>query len=346
MQPLIQNDVSLAAFNTFGIAARARHFVRVASVDDLAALREHPVWRDTRRLVLGGGSNVVFTGDFDGLVVHIALRGIEHLGEAGAGDDAAHLVAGAAGEGWDAFVRHTVTAGWPGLENLVSIPGSLGASPVQNIGAYGLELAERFAWLDAFDVESGRVVRMDAADCAFGYRDSVFKQALAGRAIITRVAFRLPKRWRPRRGYADVEARLRSAAIEEPTPQRMLDVVSAIRRDKLPDPAETGNAGSFFKNPIVSRATFEALRQDEPDIVGYREPDGRTKLAAGWLIDRCGWRGRAIGDGRAAVHDRQALVLVNRGGATGADLMELAAAIQGDVRRRFAITLEPEPVMV
>ena len=340
----IRNDVSLAPFNTFGIAARARYLVEVGSIDELAWLRDQSVWADERRLVLGGGSNVVFTGDFDGLVVRIASKGLQHLGE----DEGHHLVEAAAGENWDAVVRATVDRGWPGLENLALIPGSVGAAPVQNIGAYGLELAERFAWLDAFDVDDGAVRRMSVDDCAFGYRDSVFKHARSGRVVIVAVVFRLPIEWRARRGYADVEARLRADGSGEPTAQRMVDVVTAIRREKLPDPATIGNAGSFFKNPIVAAATFDALRAVEPGIVGHPDGDGRVKVAAGWLIDRCGWRGRSRpgSNGRAAVHDRQALVLVNRGGATGADVMDLAKAVADDVFDRFAIRLEIEPLIV
>jgi UDP-N-acetylmuramate dehydrogenase len=344
MRPIIRNDVCLAPFNTFGIAARAKRFVRVESLDALRALADHPVWSGEPRLVLGGGSNVLFTRDFDGLVVHLATRGIEHLGD----DGCAHLVAAAAGEPWDAFVRTTVARGWPGLENLALIPGSVGASPVQNIGAYGLELASRFAWLEALDVDDGTVRRMDAAACAFGYRDSVFKHALRGRVVITRVVFRLPGRWTPVAGYADVAAALATAAIDAPTPAQMVEVVTAIRRAKLPDPAVLGNAGSFFKNPVVPAERFASLRAVDPDLVGHPEADGRIKLAAGWMIDRCGWRGRSLAgsDGRAGVHDRQALVLVNRGGASGADVLALADAVRDSVVSRFGVALEPEPLIL
>jgi UDP-N-acetylmuramate dehydrogenase len=316
----------------------------VASVAELQALRDDPVWSREPRFVLGGGSNVLFTRDFDGLVVQIAMKGVEHVG----GDDDAHFVAAAGGENWDGFVRTTIRNGWPGLENLALIPGTVGAAPVQNIGAYGIELAERFASLDALDLASGEVRTMDAVACAFGYRDSVFKHALRDRVVITRVVFRLPKYWSAVRGYADVESRLADAAIDAPTPRQMLDLVTTIRRDKLPDPAKIGNAGSFFKNPIVSRATFDALRVASPDLVAYPEPDGRMKLAAGWLVDRSGWRGRSLAGstGRAAVHDRQALVLVNRGDATGTEILELANAIRQSVTERFGITLDAEPLIV
>lgn len=343
MRPILQRDVPLDRLNTFGIAARARLFARVDTLDALHALRADPAWTSERRLVLGGGSNVLFTGDFDGLVVQVALRGQQRLGD----DGHAHLVAAAAGENWDGFVRDTVRDGLPGLENLALIPGSVGASPVQNIGAYGIELAERFAWLEAMDVDSGRMLRLDADDCAFGYRDSVFKNGLRDRTIITRVVFRLPIAWQPRVDYAGLRERFVDGG-ETPTPTAIVDAVTAIRRSKLPDPAVVGNAGSFFKNPVVTADAFDALVAAEPGIVGHVLPDGRVKLAAAWLIDRCGWRGRSLdgASGRAAVHDRHALVLVNRGGASGAEIVALARAVRDSVASRFGVALEPEPSIV
>jgi UDP-N-acetylmuramate dehydrogenase len=338
----LQSDVSLARFNTFGIDVKARLFVRVESVAALHALRAQPLWNDGPRLVLGGGSNVLFTRDFDGLVIHIATGGHRHLGD----DGEAHLVEVQAGESWDGFVRTSVANGWPGLENLALIPGSVGASPVQNIGAYGVELAERFAWLEALDLDTGETKWMSQDDCAFGYRDSVFKRSPKHSLVITRVIFRLPKRWQPSRDYGDVRMRLEREGIADPTPQQMVDVVTAIRREKLPDPAVIGNAGSFFKNPIVDAATWDALRAREPAIVGHSQADGRVKLAAAWLIDRCGWRGRSLPGSRASVHDRQALVLVNRGGADGADIVALATAIRHSVQDRFGVDLEPEPLVL
>jgi UDP-N-acetylmuramate dehydrogenase len=272
----------------------------------------------------------------------VATTGVRHLGD----DGSAHLVAVEAGESWDGFVRSSLAAGWPGLENLALIPGSVGAAPVQNIGAYGIELAERFAWLEVLDLATGRVATMDAPACAFGYRDSVFKRALRDRVAIVRVVFRLPLRWAARLEYADVAARF----ADDPTPSAIdvADAVRAIRRAKLPDPRVVGNAGSFFKNPVVDAAIFDALRAREPAIVGHAQADGRVKLAAAWLVDRCGWKGRSLagGSGRAAVHDRQALVLVNRGGATGAEVVALAAAIRDDVADRFGVVLESEPTIV
>lgn len=336
---LLLPNYSLRAHNTFGFDARARWFSRIESPDRFVAALRDPRVAGMPHLLLGGGSNVVLTRDFDGIVLLVALAGKRLVRE----DDAAWYVEAAAGENWHAFVAWTLANGFPGLENLALIPGTVGAAPIQNIGAYGLEMAERFDSLRALELATGQTVELDAAQCRFGYRDSVFKREGRDRFAITSVTFRLPKQWTPRAGYADV-ARALEARAGEPTPQAIFDAVVAVRRAKLPDPATLGNAGSFFKNPVVDAAAFEALRRREPDIVSYPQPDGRIKLAAGWLIDRCGWKGRAVG--AAAVHERQALVLVNRGGATGAQLLALAQAIQHDVHERFGIALEPEPVVV
>jgi UDP-N-acetylmuramate dehydrogenase len=255
-------------------------------------------------------------------------------------------------------VTWTLAQGWPGLENLALIPGSVGASPVQNIGAYGVELQDRFESLDAVDLQTGQSFTLHAAQCAFGYRDSIFKHppaapgmGLAGKALITRVRFRLPKPWKPVLGYADLERRMAQAGITDPrqvSAQQIFDWVCDIRRAKLPDPAVLGNAGSFFKNPTVTPEQCADIIARDPKVVHYPLPDGSVKLAAGWLIDACGWKGKAVGN--AAVYDRQALVLVNKGGTlnpvTGGEVMTLARAIQTSVYERFGIRLEPEPVVI
>ncbi|TAL92031.1 MAG: UDP-N-acetylmuramate dehydrogenase [Paraburkholderia sp.] len=330
----------LKAHNTFGFDVAARYACSIEHEAQLAAAVNDPRVAALPRLVLGGGSNVVLTGDFDGLVLLIALRGRRVVRE----DDDAWYVEAAAGENWHAFVAWTLAQGLPGLENLALIPGTVGAAPIQNIGAYGLEMCERFASLRAVELATGEAVAFDADACRFGYRDSFFKREGRNRFVITSVTFRLPKAWAPRAGYADIARELSARGLGDAAPdaQAIFDAVVAVRRAKLPDPLELGNAGSFFKNPVIDRARFDALQQREPDVVSYRQPDGSVKLAAGWLIDRCGWKGRAIG--AAAVHDRQALVLVNRGGATGADVLALARAIQADVLARFGVELEPEPV--
>jgi len=336
-------DASLRERNTFRVAARARLLVEVTDAAALPALfAQLHARHEADVLVLGGGSNVLLTRDWPGAVVTPALRGIGILSETGG----TALVRCAAGESWNDFVHWSLAHGLAGLENLALIPGTVGAAPIQNIGAYGLEMCERFAWLRAVELASGESVEFDARACAFGYRDSFFKREGRDRFVITSVTFRLPKAWQPRANYADLARQLAAdgyhADGKEPDAQAIFDAVVAVRRAKLPDPLELGNAGSFFKNPVVNADQFEALKSREPDVVSYAQPDGRVKLAAGWLIDRCGWKGRSIG--AAAVHERQALVLVNRGGASGADVLALARAIQHDVLERFGVELEAEPV--
>jgi UDP-N-acetylmuramate dehydrogenase len=329
----------LRGHNTFGFDVRARLACRIARAEQFALAARDARAAGMRKLVLGSGSNIVFTGDFDGLALIVELAGKRLMRE----DDEAWYVEAQAGENWHAFVAWTLSMGWAGLENLALIPGTVGATPIQNIGAYGLEMCERFAALNAVELATGASVEFDAEDCRFGYRDSIFKREGRERFAIASVTFRLPKAWAPRIEYADL-ARELDARGAAPTPQAVFDAVVAVRRAKLPDPLLRGNAGSFFKNPVVEASTFDALREKFPDIVAYRQPDGGAKLAAGWLIDRCGWKGRAMG--AAAVHERQALVLVNRGGATGADVLALARAIQADVGERFGVALEPEPLVI
>ncbi|WP_323121063.1 UDP-N-acetylmuramate dehydrogenase [Burkholderia alba] len=333
-------DYPLRTHNTFGFDVTARLAARVDAVDQFAALARDPRVAGLPVLVLGGGSNVVFTGRFDGLVLLNETRGRTVVRE----DEHAWYVRAGGGENWHAFVAWTLDRHIPGLENLALIPGTVGAAPIQNIGAYGLEMKTCFHSLQAVELATGEIVEFDAAQCAFGYRDSFFKRDGRGRFAIVAVTFRLPKVWVPRLGYADVarELALRGVDAGAATPRDVFDAVVAIRRAKLPDPLEFGNAGSFFKNPVISAERFAVLREREPDLVSYPQADGQVKLAAGWLIDRCGWKGRTLG--AAAVHDRQALVLVNRGGASGTDVLALADAIRRDVLGRFGVELEVEPV--
>ncbi|MGF6568193.1 UDP-N-acetylmuramate dehydrogenase [Paraburkholderia sp. GAS333] len=337
----------LKAHNTFGFDVRAQFACRIEREEQLMVAVRDPRAAGLPRLVLGGGSNVVLTGDFGGLVLLMAMRGREVVRE----DDDAWYVEAAGGEPWHEFVAWTLSQGMPGLENLALIPGTVGAAPIQNIGAYGLEMCERFASLRAVELATGEVVELDAQACQFGYRDSFFKREGRERFVITSVTFRLLKVWQPRAGYADLARALAAGASASaapgsddalPTAQAIFDAVVAVRRAKLPDPLELGNAGSFFKNPVVDAAQFDALKLREPEVVSYPQPDGRVKLAAGWLVDRCGWKGLAMG--AAAVHERQALVLVNRGGASGAEVLALAKAVQRDVLARFGVELEAEPV--
>lgn len=340
MDLLLETDVPLAPMNTFGVAARAARLVRVHSQADVRRLVDHPQLGIQPKLVLGGGSNVLLTTDPQQLVVKVEIEGLRVLLD----DDDATIIEAGAGVKWHELVRWSLAQGYAGLENLALIPGTVGAAPVQNIGAYGLELADRFHSLDAVDLTTGRMVTLDAAACRFGYRDSLFKRELAGKSLITHVRLRLPKPWVPRIGYADLERHFAKLGLSHPSAQQIFDAVSAIRRAKLPDPALLGNAGSFFKNPVVNRTIRNEILQDFPEIVSYPLDDGTYKLAAAWMIEACGWKGRALG--HAAVDARHALVLVNKGGASGREIKVLAEAVQQAVLQKFGITLEFEPVVV
>ncbi len=355
---LVEKNVPLQPFNTFHIVAKAQALVRINSEADVLALLADPQWAAQPKFVLGGGSNVVLTGDVKPLVLKVEIMGRRLVQET----PRHFIVEGGAGEGWHDFVAWTLAQGYPGLENMALIPGTVGASPVQNVGAYGVELQDRFESLDAIDLQTGKLFTLNAAQCAFGYRDSVFKHGAAvpvdahqvlglkDRALILRVRFALPKAWKPVLGYADIERKMVEHACPHPTAQQLFDWVCAIRRAKLPDPAVIGNAGSFFKNPTVTAEQCADIIARDPKVVHYHLADGGIKLAAGWLIDSCGWRGKSVG--QAGVYEKQALVLVNRGagsdgnGATGGEVMTLAKAIQTSVYERFGILLEPEPVVL
>jgi UDP-N-acetylmuramate dehydrogenase len=336
----IEERVSLRTYNSFGLPALADRLVRIRGDADVRRVLGHPRLGTARKFILGGGSNVVFTGDVQALVLKIEVAGRRLLEST----PTHHIVEFGAGEPWHAAVDWTLGQGWPGLENLALIPGTVGAAPVQNIGAYGVELKDRFHSLDAVDLMTGRTVTLDAAACRFGYRDSLFKQALAGKSVITRVRLALPRRWQPMLGYLDLERKAVETGIAQPDARTIYDWVCAIRSAKLPDPALIGNVGSFFKNPVVTADQGRDILGRDPAIVHYPMPDGSIKLAAGWLIDACGWKGKGIGG--AAVYDRHSLVLVNRGAATGGEVVTLARAIQESVYGRFGIRLEPEPLVV
>jgi len=336
----IAHDQPLDSFNTFGLAARARHYLRVTDASQLAALRADPDLSSLPRLVLGGGSNMVLTRDVDGLVLHMVGQGRAVLGE----EQGRILVRAQAGENWHGFVQYTLEQGLGGLENLSLIPGTVGAAPIQNVGAYGVETKDVFHSLRAFDMASGELRTLDAAACRFGYRDSLFKHPAGRDLIVLDVTFALPVAWQPNLRYAELANAAREAGLEHPTPQQIGQLVESIRRRKLPDPKQIGNAGSFFKNPVVSGAACARLLEHFPDLVHHAQPDGTEKLAAGWLIDQCGWKGRSLG--AAGVYPKQALVLVNLGGATGLDVVRLAEAIQSDVAARYGVALEPEPVFI
>ena len=344
---LVEKNAPLEAFNSFHIVAKAHTLAHITSEADVRELMSDPQWAQTPKFVLGGGSNIVLTGDVKPLVLKVEIRGCRVVDETA---KAVVLEAGG-GENWHDLVLWAVQQGHYGLENMALIPGTVGAAPVQNIGAYGVELQDRFESLDAIDLQTGNTFTLNAAQCAFGYRDSVFKHGGGGasmglkdRALILRVRFSLPKPWKPVLGYADIEKKMAEHGCSQPTAQQLFDWVCAIRRAKLPDPGVLGNAGSFFKNPTVTTEQCADIIERDPKVVHYRMLDGSVKLAAGWLIDSCGWRGKTVG--QAGVYEKQALVLVNHGGATGGEVMTLAKAIQTSVYERFGIVLEPEPVVV
>lgn len=354
----LEKNVSLASCNTFGIAAHADYLLRIRHADQLSDIAGQIARADAAFangwLAWGGGSNIVLASEH----VRPAILKMENQGIALVDETHDHwIVQAAAGERWHDLVTWTLEQGFGGLENLALIPGSVGAAPVQNIGAYGLELKDRFHSLDAVDMRNGQTLTLNAAQCRFGYRDSVFKHApsspddagLAGRAVITRVRLALPKAWQPHLHYSDLQRKMHETGMRAPSAQQICDMVLAIRRAKLPDPTATGNAGSFFKNPVISAQQCADILAREPLTAHYPLPDGSVKLAAGWLIEACGWRGKHMGN--AGVYPNQALVLVNRYAetgirATGAEVLQLARAIQESVRQRFGIQLEMEPMVV
>ncbi len=338
--PLVfTSDVSLKPYNTLGIDVPAARWVCLDQLADLPALLADADFQAQPHLILGGGSNIVLTQPFTGTVVKVGLRGIRCVAEEG---DAV-LVRAAAGESWHDFVRHTLAQGWYGLENLSLIPGSVGASPIQNIGAYGVEVKDRIHTVEAVSLTTGATRCFTAAECRFAYRDSIFKQEEAGKWLITAVTFRLSRVPVLMTGYGDICTALAQAGVIAPTPLAVSDAVIRIRADKLPNPAVLGNVGSFFKNPVLPATQATALSAHYPDLPCYPQADGQVKCAAGWLIDHAGWKGKTL-DG-AGVHARQALVLVNLGAASGEAVLALAQHIQADVLARYGVSLEIEPLV-
>lgn len=337
-----QENYSLLPHNSFHIDCPARYFASFSSVEQLSELGEFAFPRQVvaPALVLGGGSNILLRGPVDGWVFHNQIKGIQLDREE---DDQVWVSAGA-GESWHQLVMHTIGNGWGGLENLSLIPGSVGAAPMQNIGAYGVELKDSFYSLEAWHLADRRLVRFSAAECEFGYRESIFKKAAGGQYIITRVQFQLSKTPRYNISYGAISQELEKMGVQELSLRAVSDAVIRIRRSKLPDPAQIGNAGSFFKNPSIPSTQFEIVKKEFPEIVAYPNHDGSVKLAAGWLIEQCGWKGYRSGD--AGCHERQALVLVNYGHATGTEILELSQQIQDSVREKFGVELEREVNLV
>lgn len=330
-----QTNFALQAHHTFGMEVRAERFVEYASVAELKAFLADPSALSGRWLHIGGGSNLLFKGDYHGTVLHSAIRGYQVVAE----NDTSVEVRVGAGVVWDDFVAETVARGWYGAENLSLIPGEVGASAVQNIGAYGVEAKDLIVRVETVEVATGADRIFTNEECGYAYRQSCFKHELKGKYIVTYVTYRLQKQPVFHLDYGHVRAELEKRG-EEPTLDHVRRVIVAIRQDKLPDPKVQGNAGSFFMNPVVPRSQFEALLQFYPEMPHYEVDAERVKIPAAWMIDRCGWKGKRVG--RAGVHDRQALVLVNCGGATGEEMMDLAAQIQASVFERFGIHISPE----
>lgn len=332
----VQPQVSLKVYNSFAVDVAARWFAEAHDDDQVREALAYARQRQLPVLLLGGGSNMLLTADVEALVLRMASRGIRVLQD----DGERVLVEAEAGEPWHPFVQWTLQQGLVGLENLSLIPGTVGAAPMQNIGAYGVELKDLFASLTALDRRSGELREFSLGDCGFAYRDSLFKQQ-TGRWVILRVRFALNRTAALHLEYGPLRQRLAEQGVTAPTAVDVSQVICAIRSEKLPDPAVLGNAGSFFKNPMVAVELAQRLSAEHADLVAYPQADGRVKLAAGWLIERAGWKGFREGD--AGVHRLQALVLVNYGQATGQQLLALAQRIQADVFRRFAVELEIEP---
>ncbi len=335
----ILQDVSLQPHNTFGLEALARQWITITSTKQLQELLRDPNYQSVPKMVLGGGSNVLFTQDFEGLLIKIAIPGISVVDES---DDEVYVRSGA-GVGWHDLVMQCIDQGYGGIENLSLIPGTVGAAPMQNIGAYGVEIKDVFSSLEAVEVATGDLRTFSAADCQFGYRSSIFKHELKGRYIITSVTLHLSKQPSLNTSYGAITETLTRKGIQSPSIRDVSEAVVEIRRSKLPDPQQIGNAGSFFKNPIIPHAQYEALLTEYSTMPGY-PADQVVKVPAGWLIEQCGWKGTRLGN--IGVHDKQALVLVHFGGGRGDALMALAQDIKASVLQKFGITIEPEVNMI
>jgi len=332
----IQKNISLKDYNTFGIDVNAKLFGQFTSVDELKNIITDSNYKQEKLLILGGGSNILFTKDFDGLALLNQIKGIEVIEE----DQDSVVIAGGSGVVWHEFVLQSIDQNLGGIENMSLIPGSLGASPMQNIGAYGTEVKDNFEWLEAYHIETGEIHKFDNTSCEFGYRESVFKRRLKGQYIITKVAFRLSKTHKLNTSYGAIENELELLNISHPTIKDVSNAIIKIRESKLPDPKKIGNSGSFFKNPVIDNNTFKKIKSDFPNIASYPAGSDKTKIAAGWLIDQAGWKGKIIEN--YGVHKNQALVLVNYGGASGNDIYSLSEEIIQSIKETYGIELERE----
>lgn len=331
----IQENVSLKPYNTFGIDVKAKSFVEITSLLQLQKVLQLSAYKE--RFIISGGSNMLLTKDIEALVMHINLKGISVIEE----NEAEVVIKVMAGENWHELVLWTLEKGYGGIENLSLIPGNTGTAPIQNIGAYGVELKDVFVSCEAMYIATQELEEFSKEQCAFGYRDSIFKNSKKEQYIITSVALKLTKRnHKLLTFYGAIEDELNKQKIVHPTINDISKAVISIRRHKLPDPKEIGNSGSFFKNPVVSKKTFKSFQKKNPEAPFYELEDGTFKIPAGWLIEKCGFKGKRFGE--VGVHEKQALVLVNYGNAKGQEVWDLAISIQNEVKKRFHLTIEPE----
>ncbi|MFL2579472.1 MAG: UDP-N-acetylmuramate dehydrogenase [Parvicellaceae bacterium] len=332
----IIENYPLLKLNTFGVDVKAKYFTSINTINELIEVTNTNVFKDLELLILGGGSNILFTKDFDGLVILNNIKGKEIIDQ---NQQSIFLKVGA-GENWHELVMYCVDNGWGGIENLSLIPGNTGTAPMQNIGAYGVEIKETFVELEALEISSGKIVKFNNSDCEFGYRESVFKNKMKNQYIILNITLELKKNPVLNINYGDVKAILESQNIKNPAIKEVSNAIISIRQSKLPDPKKIGNSGSFFKNPIVSLNQLELIKKKYPNVVNYEINENEFKIAAGWMIERAGWKGKKFNN--YGVHEKQALVLVNYGLANGMEIFELSEKIILDIKDKFGITLERE----
>jgi UDP-N-acetylmuramate dehydrogenase len=333
----IEENINLKPFNTFGIAVNARYFSKVSTAEELLELTQTPEFKNEKHLILGGGSNILFKSDFDGLIIKTELKGIEVIDES----DEVVIIKVQSGELWHDLVLHCVNRQWGGIENLSLIPGTAGASPIQNIGAYGVELKDVLKEVEGIDLTTGEKLTFTNSECAFGYRDSIFKHQLKEKIFISSITLSLTKKNHLfNTSYGAIADTLKAMNVHEVSIQSISDAVIQIRKNKLPDPSQLGNAGSFFKNPVISFTHYQSLQKTFSTIPGYHSVNQDVKVPAGWLIEQCGWKGKRIN--HVGVHAHQALVIVNYDNATGEEIFDLAQQIISSVKQKFYITLTPE----
>lgn len=334
---IIQEQTDLLPYNTFKIQAKAKYFVSIRTEQDFLELIQTPIYKTEKNIVLGGGSNILLTGDFDGLVIKMDIKGIQTVAE---DDDTITLKVGG-GETWHSFVMHCVSNNWGGIENLSLIPGTIGAAPLQNIGAYGVEIKDVIKNVSTLDLQTGDIVVFTNEECAFGYRESIFKQKYKGKKIISSVTLTLTKKNHHfNTAYGAIQDTLKQQGVHDLSIQSISRAVITIRQQKLPDPSQIGNAGSFFKNPTVTAERYDSLKKQHPEIPGYSSENQHVKIPAAWLIESCGWKGKTFNN--IGVHAHQALVLVNYKNGTGEEIWKLAKEIISSVKEKFGIELQPE----